>query len=67
MNMDDITAEDLELLEEIVRDAQSYYECYSFYDNCSLKECNRKAAQAGRAMYIISLLRDKLEAHHDDV
>ena len=64
--MDDITTEDLELLEEIVRDAQSYYNCYNFYDHCSLEECNLKADQAGQAMYIISKLRDKLENQHDD-
>lgn len=57
----DITKEDLDLLEEIISDAQSYYECYNFYDHCSVGECDRKAEQAGKAAYIISQFRDELD------
>jgi len=59
--MDDITKEELDLLEEVVNDAQSYYNCYNFYDHCSREECERKEKQAYRAIYIVSKLREKLE------
>lgn len=58
--MEEITKEDLDILESVISDAQSYYNQPAYYDHCSLEGLKEAEGKAHRAMYIIDLLRDKL-------
>lgn len=59
--MEEITKEDLDILEDLIHDAQSYYNCYNYYDHCSPGQLDEAENKAGKGLAIIYKLREKLE------
>lgn len=59
--MEKITKEDIENLESVILDAQSYYHQPSYYDHCaSLDELSAAENKVYRALRIINVLENRL-------